>query len=340
MVVSCQMKFNWATIGALLTLSAVSLLQSLSLSKGIRLSKGAPPPQPCGQGNTNFYFLRRALTTPCLKQGYSQGNQDCQLDEIFQNIGTTNKYYVEYGFNTKKQCSGSGPNTCKLWKEHGWAGLLLDGQNENPEINLHAHFLYGDNAAYILQQYNVPRELDFLSGDMDSHDFFVMDNILGHFSPRVVTTEYNRNWPNDFTLSQIDPTLAAGEKGSFKFEECIWGASASSWKLLMESKGYVLVGVSPGLDLIWGRRDLFEGCFDVPSFQDYESLMRLGTLAHKKQVDLLFLNKLVDTKVWKETGDIEQARDVARKTVVKHMESGVVIPCLSEASKLLGEDIV
>jgi hypothetical protein len=150
-------------------------------------------------------FLWKELSTPCLQQGYSQGNQDCQLDKIFEHIGTTNKYYVEYGFNTKEQCSGSGPNTCKLWKVHGWSGLLLDGDNENPEINLHAHYLFGTNAADVLKMYNVPEELDFLSGDMDSHDYFVMDNILTHYRPRVVTTEYNMNWPEHMTHSFSSP---------------------------------------------------------------------------------------------------------------------------------------
>jgi hypothetical protein len=26
--------------------------------------------------------------------------------------------------------------SCKLWKVHDWSGLLLDGDNENPEIDL------------------------------------------------------------------------------------------------------------------------------------------------------------------------------------------------------------
>ena len=81
--------------------------------------------------------------------------------------------------------------------------------------------------------YNVPEELDFLSGDMDSHDYFVMDNILTHFHPRVVTTEYNMNWPEHMTLSQIDPQLFKSSQNltdSFAFAGCIWGASASSWR--------------------------------------------------------------------------------------------------------------
>jgi hypothetical protein len=92
--------------------------------------------------------------------------------------------------------------------------------------------------------YNVPEELDFLSGDMDSHDYFVMDNILTHYRPQVVTTEYNINWPEHMNLSQIDPQLFKSSQTqnstySFVFAGCmIWGASASSWRLLMLMHGY------------------------------------------------------------------------------------------------------
>jgi hypothetical protein len=268
-------------------------------------------------------FLRKELSTPCLKQGYSQGNQDCQLDKIFEHIGTMNKYYVEYGFNTKVQCGGSGPNTCKLWKVHGWSGLLLDGDNENPKINLHAHYLYGTNAANVLKMYNVPEELDLLSSDMDSHDYFVMDNILTHYHPRVVTTEYNRNWPEHMPLSQIDPKLfksSQNSSDSFVRAGCIWGASASSWRLLMLMHGYALVGVSPGLDLIWGRKDVFN-CYDIPTFDSYVPLMKLDSHAHAAQLDLSFLDKLIDTVVWEETKDIEQAKRSAQLMLKKNMAS-------------------
>ena len=284
-------------------------------------------------------FLQRELSTPCKKQGYSQGNQDCQLDKIFEQIGTTNKYFVEYGFNTREQCSGSGPNTCKLWSQHNWTGLLLDGDNENPEINLHAHYLYGNNAADILKLYFVPEELDFLSGDMDSHDYFVMSNILEHFHPRVVTTEYNINWPKDLFMSQIDPTLVSSASGlpmdySFKFEGCIWGASASAWKLLMEKNGYVLIGVTPGLDLIWGQTELFR-CFDVPAFSDYQSLMGLGGSAHFQvpKEDVNFTEKLIDTSVWEKTNDLSRAKEAARTKLLNMMQKVQTTPhCLKKVS--------
>jgi len=279
-------------------------------------------------------FLRNELTKPCQKQGFSQGNQDCQLDAIFKNLGTTNKFYVEYGFNTKEQCSSSGPNTCKLWKEHGWTGLLLDGKNENPAINLHAHYLYGNNAADILRKYGVPSDLDFLSGDMDSHDYFVMENILESFHPQVVTTEYNSNWPIDFAITQVDPTLdpSAAELQSFKFRQCVWGASALAMKILLEKHSYSLIGVTPRLDLIWGRQDSLD-CFDVPSFDEYEHLMKLGPLHHRPQTDMSFLSILADVSVWSETKDINEAKTAAQ--MKDNMKSSSVLPCYKNVAKNL-----
>jgi hypothetical protein len=258
-------------------------------------------------------------STKCAKLGYSQNNQDCKLDTIYQHIGTTNKFYVEYGFNTNTQCSGSGPNTCKLWKVDGWKGLLLDGSHENPEINLKAHYLYGNNAAEVLQKYDVPLEMDFLSSDMDSHDYFVLSNILENFRPRIIATEYNQNWSKEFEMSQVDPVLdpVLMEKSmnSYSFKGCMWGASASALKRLLEQNGYVLIGVVGVLDLFWARKDVVD-CYDVPPFEFFEDQMNLGQALHFQQRDLSFLEWLADIQVWEETNDINKARESAKNKLV------------------------
>ena len=98
----------------------------------------------------------------------------------------------------------------------------------------------------------------------------------------------------------------------------------------MESKGYVLIGVTPGLDLFWGRRDLFDPeCFDVPDFQEYFPLMQLTRPVHARQENFGFLDKLVDTKVWRDTGDIQMANNVAKEKLKEHMRSDSVVSCLS-----------
>jgi hypothetical protein len=285
-------------------------------------------------------WIRQMHSAKCKKLGYSQGNQDCKLDTIYQHIGTTNKFFVEYGFNTPTQCSGSGPNSCKLWKVDGWKGLLLDGSNENPEINLKAHYLYGNNAAQILQKYDVPLEPDFLSSDMDSHDYFVLSNILETFRPRIITTEYNQNWSVEYEMSQVDPTLdpVLMEKSmnSYSFKGCMWGASASALKRLLEQNGYVLIAVVEKLDLLWARKDVVD-CYDVPPFEFFQDQMKLGEALHVQQNNLSFLEWLADTQVWEETKDIDKARESAKNKLVMQAKAATLPHCYRRVADLLAK---
>jgi hypothetical protein len=264
---------------------------------------------------------------PCRRLGFSQGNQDCMLDAIFSELGTTNKQYVEFGFNTKSQCSASGPNTCKLWKD-GWTGLLLDGDNQNEQINLRSHFLYASNIVSIFNKYKVPKELDFLSVDMDSHDFFVLDSILKEFRPRVITTEYNCNWPLGWHMSELDPTMTSANKNQsgFFFKNCIWGASASSWKLLLQNNGYSLIGVTPLLDLFWARNDILT-CHDVPEFDFFVDRMHLGQQMHPQQSTNLYQHALVDTQVWLQSKNITKAQQAATSRIADMIQTDKRVAC-------------
>lgn len=53
---------------------------------------------------------------------YSQNKEDGVIEYIFDNIGTTDKYYVEFGTE-----NGNEINTRKLYEYYGWDGLLMDG---------------------------------------------------------------------------------------------------------------------------------------------------------------------------------------------------------------------
>eukprot|EP00236_Picocystis_salinarum_P002256 CAMPEP_0183825880 /NCGR_PEP_ID=MMETSP0807_2-20130328/1387_1 /TAXON_ID=88271 /ORGANISM="Picocystis salinarum, Strain CCMP1897" /LENGTH=642 /DNA_ID=CAMNT_0026070939 /DNA_START=421 /DNA_END=2350 /DNA_ORIENTATION=- len=281
--------------------------------------------------SNNTAWILNLLRKPCRKLGYSQGNQDCILDTIFAHIGVRNKFFVEYGFNTNKQCSGSGPNTCKLWRD-GWHGLLLDGTHENLSINLHAHFLYQNNIVSILEKYSVPEEFDFLSSDMDSHDFFVLLSVLRKYKPRVVSTEYNSNWPLKWAVAQLDPTLVEdlwnSSRSTFHFRQCIWGASAGALRLLLEKEGYSLVGVTPRLDLFWARNELLSA-YNVPKFDSFVRLMRLGPLHHKQQTNLEFLEWLVDVRAIFNGQSIQDARKVAKADIMVNIKGKTRLPCFN-----------
>jgi len=109
-----------------------------------------------------------------LKKMYSQSVQDGIIENIFKNIGTTNKFCVEFGFNSTTLEGGSGSNTANLILNEGWEALLLDGSNSNPEINLHQVFLTPENIVETFNKYNVPKDLDYLSIDVDSIDLWLL----------------------------------------------------------------------------------------------------------------------------------------------------------------------
>ena len=55
------------------------------------------------------------------KKIYSQNGEDGIIEFIFSQIGTTNKFSVEFGFGNGFEC-----NTILLLERMGWNGLMMD----------------------------------------------------------------------------------------------------------------------------------------------------------------------------------------------------------------------
>src|ERR1043166_7356554 len=119
------------------------------------------------------------------KKVYSQNGEDGILASILETIGTTNKFYVEFGAQDGAEC-----NT-RLLRENGWTGLLMDSQNENPRINLHREFVTAENINTLFSRYCVPEKFDVLSIDIDFNDHWVGKAIERRCRPRIVIIEWN-----------------------------------------------------------------------------------------------------------------------------------------------------
>ena len=111
--------------------------------------------------------------------GHSQKGQDSLIKYTFDKIGTTNKYYVEYGAVDGYDCC----NTAYL-RDQGWTGLLLEGNGnipENPELNLHIRSLTKENICDLYREFDVPVEHDFVCIDLDSMDYWITDAMLNEY---------------------------------------------------------------------------------------------------------------------------------------------------------------
>lgn len=203
------------------------------------------------------YFLQYA------KNYTSQGGEDGILEELFRLVGTTERpYCVEIGAWDGKHLS----NSYRLVFEKEWNGLLVEA---NPDRCQSLAALYsarpdvtcleclvdidGDHSLKnILTSHNVPRDLDFISIDVDGADYHLWDSIGSTFKARVVCIEFNPSIANH--IHYVQPRDIAVQEGS----------SLRALVELGRSLGYHIV-VTTTFNAIFVRQDLLpllpEGIF-------------------------------------------------------------------------------
>ena len=171
------------------------------------------------------------------KRIYSQTIEDGILEGIFTNIGTTNKYFIEFGAWDGVAFS----NTANLRINENWDGLLLEGNKEKADkLSYIKHaFLTAENINEHFENNNVPKNYDLLSIDIDGNDYWIWKAIdEKKFRARVVVIEFNCNIP--------DQTNPIAIKYSPEIDTTVpsiyyYSASIAALKKLGESKGYSLI---------------------------------------------------------------------------------------------------
>lgn len=216
----------------------------------------------------------------------SQFNQDDVLKRIFDEIGTTNKFCVEFGHDSNEFGSA---NTGNLRTKEGWSGILFDGSHENPEINLHKEFITSKNIVDIFDKYNVPLEPDYVSIDIDSTDLWVFRSlIMSKYKPRVVTVEYNCYFPwGSYMTIPDDPNFQWNQK------DHVYGASLTALYSVGREFGYNLVYVDYPADAFFVRSDLYPYTQEVWHFKRKTNRIIHDAIPPEK------MNYFTDYKLWR-----------------------------------------
>jgi hypothetical protein len=199
-------------------------------------------------------------------QVFSQFGEDGVLQEIFRRIGTTNRFFVEFGVE-----DGSETNSTYLLYK-GWNGLWIDGGSENiaaihrscsraiakGQLIAMESFITAENIESLFARANVPAEFDMLSIDIDRNDYYIWKAIT-KYRPRVVMIEYNSIFrPGDHFVVDYDANAMWDKSSNF-------GASLESMVQLGEEKGYKLVCSSfAGLNAFFVREDVMGDHFTGP----------------------------------------------------------------------------
>lgn len=176
---------------------------------------------------------------------YSQFGEESFFGHIFNNIGTTNKYFVDLGAGDGVHLS----NTKMLKDTYGWKGLMIDADNKgNSEVV--QSFITGTNIIDLLQKHDVPEEFDFLSIDLDGNDYWILSRILEEYSPRLIVAEFNG-------------TIGLGINKIMEYNEAhtwgnddYYGASFEAFKALGELSGYSTIFSYASTNIYLLRKDL------------------------------------------------------------------------------------
>lgn len=197
---------------------------------------------------------------------YSQFGEDGIIAEMFRRIGTTNRYFVEFG-------SGDGSeNNTVLLLLGGWSGLWMDASEDHAKaamkkfephirekrLRVHRAFVNAENIEDLLRSAGAPASFDLLSIDIDRNDYWVWKAIQA-YSPRAVVIEYNAVFPPGVSWV-VNYEASAWWDGTSHF-----GASLTALEALATEKGYSLVGCNLlGSNAFFVRNDLTGNKFAAP----------------------------------------------------------------------------
>jgi len=200
------------------------------------------------------------------RQAYSQNGEDGIIEEIFKRVGTTNKFFVEFGVG-----NGLENNTAYLLTKD-WQGCWIEGSVDyvnnikntfnfliaEKKLTIANTIITAENIESIFQELKVPVEFDLLSIDIDGNDYWVWEAIK-QYRPRVVVAEYNA-----FFGSEQKWVMKYNPNHRWQ-NDSYFGASLKSLELLGARKGYKLVGCNfVGVNAFFVREDLLHDYFLEP----------------------------------------------------------------------------
>ena len=186
------------------------------------------------------------------KKIYSQNGEDGVIENIFNDIGFTNKKFIEFGFHFN-EC-----NSRYLIEKYDFSGLFIDSNIPIPgekhkidNLFFHKEWITKDNINNIIEQY-FKGDIDFLSIDIDGIDLYVLDSI-NVINPRVICVEICASIGNELSVTvAYDEKFDRHDKHPSGF---YCGGSLKATINVMKKKGYKFVGCVAGLNAFFVRND-------------------------------------------------------------------------------------
>lgn len=225
-------------------------------------------------------------------QEYSFSDEDGILLFLFAVCGATNRVFVDIG-----AAGVEGSNSANLIVNDGWWGLHIEGREAALEYSQRFYrraqssrlfpptavpaFVSAENINELIEENGVCGEIDLLSIDIDSNDYWVW-KAIDVVSPRVVVIEYQvALGPEPALTIPYDPAF---DRSAYTINqppaEIVYaGASLRALTRLGSSKGYSLVGCDRlNGNAFFVRNDVLGARLPVAAVEDCFTHQRSRTL--------------------------------------------------------------
>jgi hypothetical protein len=193
---------------------------------------------------------------------FSQNGEDGVLDEILRRLGIVTGTFVEFG-------AGAGAEgTCVYLADvGGWEGWFIEPDpahfqvlsakyTMSSRVVTHRAAVTPANVESLFAQLQVPENLEVLSIDIDTHEYWVWQ-ALTRYRPRVMVVEYNAHLG-------LQPLTVPLDSGRAWDGTDYFGASLGALRALGLDKGYELIHCDlSGVNAFFVRQDLMRGRFPV-----------------------------------------------------------------------------
>lgn len=201
---------------------------------------------------------------------YSQNREDGVIKKLNSLLNIQyGGFYVEFGTENAREC-----NTRYLREHFNWKGLLMDGSNSNPGMNLHKEKIMHSNILELFEKHKINDTIDIFSEDTDYADYWIVDKVLTKYHPKIVIHEINQQ---DACVTVPKPSGLVYWDGS-NFH----GASVCAFQCLAKKYNYTMVYCeSAGVNCFWMRDDLLAPLIKNVTIKEVQSVLTPGFL-HKR----------------------------------------------------------
>jgi hypothetical protein len=188
----------------------------------------------------------------------SQNEEDGIILALLAATGVGSRRFIEIG------SGGTGGNSAVLAYDMGWSGLMVDASKRavrmamhefrpNPDVTVVRSLVTPDNVNELLRMHGLTGDVDLLSIDIDSVDYWVFDAI-SVCTARVAVVEYNAWFGPQKSITLPNATPPKNRPNQY------FGASLGALTKAAARRGYRLVVCEDrGVNAFFVREGLAEG---------------------------------------------------------------------------------